>query len=514
MATQSIPRDRVNALPSVGNGVIEKGLKRNAIGYLSNLVIGVASTAPACSLALTLGVIVAVNGIGTQAPAVLLVSFAPMLLIAGAYRGLNRADPDAGTTFAWNTRAFGPRLGWLNGWAIFFADVLVMASLSEIAGRYTFLLFGWNAAANSQAAVLVAAIGWIVLMTWICHRGIELSARVQRVLLGAEILILTAFAAVAFVKIYGSHPAGSVEPSLSWFDPFAVKSFGTLMIGVLFGIFIYWGWDSGVTVNEESEDPNEGPGRAAVTSTIVLLLIYVVVSAAAQGFRGPGFLGEHELDVFSALGGPVFGPTLNKLLILAVLSSAAASTQTTILPTARTTLSMSAWKAIPRVFGTIHERYLTPSFSTIAMGAISIAVTIPILLLSEHVLTDSIAATGLPICFYYGFTGIACAVYYRHEVRNSLRDLFLLGVGPLLGGAALLGVGGYAAFYYGHAAHVATKPILGITLPIWMGIGGLLLGGVLMFLARLRFREYFARQPETVQPGLFEEPVERAPVHF
>src|ERR1700752_2598847 len=63
-----------------------KGLKRGAIGYISNLVIAVASTAPAYSLAATLGLIVAVKGIGTSSPAVLLVSFIPMLCIAAAYR--------------------------------------------------------------------------------------------------------------------------------------------------------------------------------------------------------------------------------------------------------------------------------------------------------------------------------------------------------------------------------------------------------------------------------------------
>ncbi len=113
-----------------------------------------------------------------------------MLLIAGAYRALNRADPDAGTTFAWTTRALGPGTGWVNGWAIFLSDVIVMASLAEIAGRYTFLLFDWNSAANSQVAVMIAAVVWIALMTWICYRGIELSARTQQFLLGAEIVIL------------------------------------------------------------------------------------------------------------------------------------------------------------------------------------------------------------------------------------------------------------------------------------------------------------------------------------
>ena len=120
----------------------DKGLKTDALGYISNLVIAVASTAPAYSLAATLGFIVAVGGIGVHAPAVLIVSFIPILFVSVGYRFLNLADPDAGTTFAWVTRAFGPQLGWVNGWAIFLADIIVMASLAAIASNYTFLLFG------------------------------------------------------------------------------------------------------------------------------------------------------------------------------------------------------------------------------------------------------------------------------------------------------------------------------------------------------------------------------------
>jgi amino acid transporter len=493
--------------------VFEKGLKKDAIGYLSNLVIGVASTAPAYSLAATLGFIVAVSGVGVHAPAVLLVSFIPMLLIAGAYRGLNRADPDAGTTFAWVTRALGPGTGWVNGWAIFLADVLVMASLADIAGRYTFLLFGLNSAAESTGAVIAASVVWIAVMTWICYRGIELSARIQQILLSAEILILAVFAVVALVTVYGSHPAGSIEPAAAWFNPFALK-FGALIDGVLLGVFIYWGWDSGVAVNEESEDPNEGPGRAAVMSTVLLVLIYVVVATAGQAYHGAGFLSNHSEDVLNALGKPVLGSGLDKLLIIAVLTSASASTQTTILPTARTTLSMAYWKSIPSAFGRVHSRYLTPSVSTLAMGAVSIIWTVILLLLSQSALSDSITAIGFPICFYYGFTGIACAFYYRHELRNSLRDFLLLGVAPLLGGLMLFGVLVKAMIFYGHAANVESKPILGVTLPLWMGIGGLLLGVVLMLIARPFFRDYFSRKLETVRPGLFEEPVEHAPARF
>jgi amino acid transporter len=493
--------------PSSGSsGVMDKGLKKGAIGYLSNIVIGVASTAPAYSLAATLGFVVAVKGVGVHAPAVLLVSFIPMLLVASAYKYFNRADPDAGTSFAWVTRAMGPVTGWMNGWAIFLADLIVMASLADIAAIYTYKLFGFTELGESKAALIVGAIVWIALMTWICYRGIELSAAIQRALLGIEVFILALFSVVAFVKIYGSHPpSGSIKPSLSWINPFAMN-FGDLLDAILLGVFIYWGWDSGVAVNEESEDPAEGPGKAAVVSTLLLLVIYVLVSGAAQGFHGTGFLTNeaNQADVLNALGKGVLGGTLDKLLIITVLTSASASTQTTILPTARTTLSMAHWKAVTNVLSRMHKRYLTPTVSTLGFGLLSIIITVPLLVLSESVLEDSITAIGFPICFYYGLTGVACAIYYRHELSKSLRNFLLLGVGPVLGGVMLLGVGLKAMFYYGHKANVSSAPILGITLPLWMGIGGMVLGFVIMLISRPYFREYFSRKTEVAPPGVLE----------
>ena len=115
-------------------------MKKNAIGYVSSVVIGVASTAPGYSLAAVLGFVVL--EVGFQAPAIMIVSFLPMLFIAMAYLYMNRADPDCGTTFAWVTNAMGPWWGWIAGWAIVVADIIVMANLAEIAGLYTYLLFG------------------------------------------------------------------------------------------------------------------------------------------------------------------------------------------------------------------------------------------------------------------------------------------------------------------------------------------------------------------------------------
>ncbi len=483
-----------------------KGLKADALGYISNLVIAIASTAPAYSLAATLGFIVAVGGVGVHAPAVLLVAFIPILFVSVGYRFFNLADPDAGTTFAWVTRTFGPQVGWINGWAIFLADIIVMASLAEIAANYTYLLFGWHSAANSNLALIIGSVLWIALMTWICYRGIELSARVQTILLGIEIFTLALFATVALIKVYANNPAHSIQVSASWFNPFAM-SWGALIDAILLGIFIYWGWDSGVAVNEESRDKHHGPGKAAVLSTVILLLIYVIVAAAAQAYHGPAFLAGNSSDVINALGTNVFGSPLDKLMIITVLTSASASTQTTILPTARTTLSMARWGSIPSAFGRVHPRYLTPSFSTLLMGGLSILWTIALLAFNpnQDVLGDTISALGFAVCFYYGFTGLACAVYFRRDLLKSARNFLFAGLIPFVGGLMMAYVGIKAYSYYNTAGNNYSKPLAGIQTPIVVGIGGLILGVILMFASWPFFPRFFARKWfEAADPAILE----------
>lgn len=434
-----------------GRPAAEKGLKSGALGLLSGIVIGVASTAPAYSLAATLALVVGI--VGFQSPAVVVIAFVPMLFVAVGYQQLNKVAPDCGTTFTWATKAFGPITGWLGGWGVVAADILVMASLAQVAGQYFFLLFNAEGIGTDATSpwVLLVGVVWIILMTYICFRGIEVSANFQKVLLSIEVVLLAVLAVVALVRVYtGTAPAGAVHPSLSWFNPFHIDSITSFAGSVLLMLFIYWGWDTAVAVNEETADRSRTPGIAAVVSTIILLGTYVVVTVAALSFSGVGTTGiglnnpDHSADVLSVLGDSVFGSSgigsiLSHLLILMVLTSAAASTQTTILPTARTTLSMAVYKALPDRFATVHPRFLTPTVSTIAMGTISAVLYALLNFVSNgNIIGDSVAALGLMVAFYYGLTGFSCAWYFRSHLSRSLKDLMLKGVIPGLGGLMLL----------------------------------------------------------------------------
>ena len=433
-----------------------KGLKSSALGLAASVVIGMASTAPAYSLAATLGFVVA--AIGLQSPAVAVLAFVPMLLTSIGYSELNKADPDCGTTFTWAARAIGPRTGWIGGWAIIASDVLVMASLAQVAGQYVFMLFGANGVGSNPTSgwVLLAGVVWIALMTYICYRGIEVSAKVQKVLLSFEVVMLALFSVVALVRVgTGHHPAVSITPQLSWFNPFHAH-FSAFVSGLVLMLFIYWGWDTSLAVNEETTDRNRTPGRAAILSTVLLLVTYGLVTVAAQSFAGIGTKGiglgnsNNSNDVLSVLGHAVFGgsgigPILTRLLILMVLSSAAASTQTTILPTARTTLSMAAYKALPSSFARTHPKYFTPTVSTVVMGGVSIALYIPFnYAAGGQVITDAVTAIGLYIAFYFGLTGFVCAWYYRRTLLSSARNLWMRGILPVLGGLIMYFAGGWS----------------------------------------------------------------------
>jgi amino acid transporter len=437
----------------------DKGLKTGALGLISSTVIATASVAPAYSLAATLAFVVAL--VALQSPAIAVLAFVPMLFCAIGYSEMNKADPDCGTTFTWATRAFNPRWGWAGGWAIVAADILVMASLAQVAGQYIFLLFNAEGIGSNPASpwVLMLGVLWIVAMTYICYRGIEVSANFQKALLGIEVTMLLVFSVVALVRVgTGHHPAGSLHPSLSWLNPFDVSSFNAFAVGLILMVFIYWGWDTAVSVNEETKDPSKTPGRAAILSTLILLVTYGVVIFAAQSFAGIGTTGigllnpAHASDVISVLGTAVFGSgavgtVFSHLLLLMVLSSAAASTQTTILPTARTTLSMAAYKALPSSFAKIHPRYLTPTVSTLVMGGISIVLYACMNFLSHgNVIADAVTSCGMYIAFYYGLSAFACVWYYRKTLTNSMRDFWMRGVIPLLGGLIMYFLGGWSVW--------------------------------------------------------------------
>jgi amino acid transporter len=477
----------------------DKGLKKGAIGTVSTTVIAVSSTAPAYSMAATIGLIAAV--VGVHSPAIILVAFIPMLFTAAAYYYLNRVDPDCGATFSWVSRAMGPNAGWLGGWGIIIADILVMPSLAWTASYYTYSLFGNDD--PGAYAIMWLGIGFILLMTVVAWLGIELSARTQFLLLAAEIIGLVGFSIVALVDVWANHPAGSITPSLSWLNPFEL-TLSEISQGVLLAIFIYWGWDTAANVNEETRNGRFASGFSTVISTVILMGTYLVVTFATTAYKGPEFLSDNPDDVLTVMAPNRFW---EKVLIIAILTSAAACTQTTILPTARTTLSMAAHRALPKSLGKISPKYFTPTWSTWWFGIASIVWYIVLVAIDreENILWDSISGLTFAVAFYYGLTALASPILFRRVLGKSLRSFVFVGLVPLIGAGVLFWVLVKSAFDLFDPvgsytpAWFAFGDFSGVGAAFVIGVGSLLLGIPLWLWARKAYPTFFARKPEAVE---------------
>lgn len=458
-----------------------KGLAAGTLGLWGSTVIGLASTAPVYSLVATLGFVVL--AVGAQAPIVFIIAFVPMLFIAFAYRELNNAVPDCGTTFTWATKAFGPWVGWMGGWGVAVAGMVVLANLAQIAAVYFWALFGIDLASNDWRIILVALF-FIAAMTYVSWRGVEIGEKIQNVLLAIQYLALVLFVVAALWQFFGGTAPNPTPFAWEWLNPLGFTDWSGFTEAVLLALFIYWGWDTCLALNEETRDPKRIPGLAALLTCVLLLVTYVSVTIAAMMYAGLGESGvglgneSNADDVFMAIKDGLLGPW-GWLLVVAVLISAVSSTQTTILPTARGTLAMGVYRALPKRFTRVHPRFQTPSFSTVIMGIVASLYYLGMTLISDNILQDSILSLGLAIAFYYAITGFACIWYFRRDLFTSARNVVYRFVFPLLGSLMLTYAFVQSAIDMWDVDYGYTV-LFGIGGTFVVGIGALLVGVVLM----------------------------------
>jgi amino acid transporter len=480
-----------------------KGLSSGSLGLVGSIVLGVSSVAPVYALTATLGP--TVSEVGLQMPAVFLVGFIPMLLVAYGYRELNRVAPDCGTSFTWATKAFNPYIGWMAGWGALLATIIVLSNLAGVAVTFFYLMLGQITGSDGivefgdrTVVHVLTCLIFVAIATAVAYRGTTLTKKVQYALVGFQLAVLLLFLVLALSAIAsGDRPEGSLSFDASWLDVTQISSFSAFTAGLSLSLFIYWGWDTCLTVNEETEGSSRTPGRAALLCIAVIVLTYLATAIVLQMYAGIGEeglgLGNPDTfdNVFAALAGPVMGPGLASLLFLAVVASSASSLQTTFLPPARTLLAMATYRALPERYARVHPRFQSPSVATVACGVAAGAFYAVMVLVSENVLLDTIYALGLMICFYYGLTAAACVWYFRKELTRSGRDLVLKGVMPGLGALMLLAVFLQTAVDTLDPAYGSGSSVFGLGSVFVVGIGSLLLGAVIMLVWRRSHPEFF-----------------------
>src|SRR6267154_698885 len=188
-------------------------LEPNAIGVAQDTVIGMASSAPAATIGLSLAALAAATAYGSGP--VLLLTAVPMLVIANAYRRCNMWNANCGASFEWVGRAINPYLGFLTGWLMIAAYIIGTVAEVLLLGPSVLAVFG-STSTNTWAYVGIGvAVGLIMLV--IAVVGIKITARVQVSMALVEYLILIGLAIAGLVWVLGHHP-GSVPVTKGWFS--------------------------------------------------------------------------------------------------------------------------------------------------------------------------------------------------------------------------------------------------------------------------------------------------------
>ena len=421
-------------------------LRADTLNLFDSTAVAVSSVAPAYSLAATLTLLFA--AVALAGPAVVIVSFVPVLFIAIAYFHLNRRDPDCGASYSWLSKLIHPAVGWFNGWVQIAAGILFCVSAPVLAGTNTLAFMhsvGWISASTAGSAWLTAVIGglWLALITFICVYGIRWTTNFQWVMVIIEYVAVIGFSIWGVVKVIVKHPAHSQSFHLSWVNPLSIHGYEGLAGGAVLAVFLFWGWDPAANLNEESKNATKTPGHAGMIAMVLLLVIFVLNIIAVQMLIPASEISNQGSNILFYYGQQVGGNWVGYIMIIAVLSSTVGTTQTTLLPSARISLSMARDRVFPKLFGSIQGKFQTPALGTVVLAFISL---FGILLTTgsssvNHVFGNLINNIGVLIAFYYGVTGLACAWAYR-RVAFVKGSFFLTGIlFPLLGGAFLLWVG-------------------------------------------------------------------------
>ncbi|WP_406162703.1 APC family permease [Streptomyces sp. NBC_00882] len=422
---------------------------RRSLGVVDGVAIAASSTAATTSIAIGMGTIATI--VGLQAPALLLLAFLPVLGIATAYARLNRSEPNCGNGYVWVGRALGPWPGFLTGWVTLVGSVIFCAYTSAIMGSVV-LAFANKAGLHRLAGItldptstgVTTAVGLVILLglTALAVTGVRSATRFQFALLIFEYAVLLAFCGWALVT--GDHAV-----SLSWFNPFEISSGTTFAQGMVLAVFFFWGWDAAFSVNEETKSPGDA-ARGGLIALFAMLGLFLFASVAFQREMSLAELVRNGPQALPYLGEKLAAEPWATLPLVALMFSAVASVQATLIPTARGLFAMSRDRTMGPVWTRIHPRHGTPAAGTVVVMSIAgvialLAVAIPKL---SDMLLAAVNAIGLIVALYYGLTALACAVRFRSARHEGTREALLaIGV-PAVSGLILLGLGGYLGYSY------------------------------------------------------------------
>jgi amino acid transporter len=438
-------------------------LKPGAISLFESIIMGIAGSAPGFSIATTAAVLLSTAGVVSVNA--LLVFAVPMLGIAVTYKGLNKKLPRAGAAYDWTSESFGKFFGFFSGWALLIATLVFIVSGSLTVGGNLMNIIDPAQANNLIATTILGAVAYLLIGT-VLIAGISLTSKVQVVMTTIELLILAVVAIAAYVHA-GSHGAAEV-PSLSWLSfAYTPASFAATALVV---VFFYWGWDVTANLSEETSDrPPNAAGNGGFYSVFITIGLFVSFLVAAQVLFSVTTASGYNVNIVSNIAVQAgLGKLGGQIASFAVVLSGIATLETSMLQFSRTLFAMGRERAMPTSMGLVDARTRTPVRTMFVLIVLGLAMIFASSFLPSvnAIITDSVSAVAIQVCYYYGLAGLVCAWVYRASYKESWGTWTLYALYPFLSAASLIILGLYAITTFNEVTKI-------------VGIGGLLIGIVL-----------------------------------
>jgi amino acid transporter len=478
MSSQPSGTPAQSGLTETGSATAQAhGLRANALKIGDVVVLSLASSGPTQSVAVTLAALLATVGYASFLP--LLICFIPMLGIAIGYQRLNAWQPSAGATYSWVGRALNPHAGFFAGWIMLMYYTIGTTSLTIPLGTYMLSFFS-NAAANNKYDVALVGTAFNLVVLVVAALGVKLSARFQWGWAIFEYGLLIGFTIAAIVGIYSGHLTHTVHLTSSWFTLSGAGGFKALISGILLAIFLYSGWDTAAYVGEEAHGRQAGP--AAITSVVILFVIYSVTILAFQGIAPNHVMQANAANILAYVGQQIGGSVWKQLMIVAVLGGTLASLQAAIVSSSRISFAMGRDRVFPSWFGAVSEKYRTPWNATILLGLLNVVFLWASTLIGTigQALDDIVSTLGLMAAIFYLLTAATAVWYYRRSIAENAGNFVLGGILPGLGAA-------FMAFVIIYS--LATDSLNGVEIAFGFGLAvfGLILSVIAQRVGKSRF---------------------------
>jgi amino acid transporter len=470
----------VPAIPVAGAELAPAArLEPNAIGMAQDTVIGMASSAPAASVGLTLVALAAATAYGSG-PVIILTAI-PMLVIANAYRRLNLWNANCGASFEWVGRAINPYLGFLTGWLMIAAYIIATVSGVEVLGPSVLAVAGTSSTSTWANLAIASAVSIVMLI--IAVVGIRITAQTQVGMAVVEYVILIGFGIAGLVAVLAQH-AGTFPMTKGWWSVTGIGGHGSATAGFLIAVFIFTGWDGTLYVNEEVKHRRTNPGRAAIIAVLLLTVIYTLSTVGLQGAVSPARLSANSTTALVYVAQALGGGGWAKVMALALALSVIATTGTGIVLTARIVYGMASYRTLPDFLANVSLRFATPVAASVLVGLLILGLSWVYLLTTsvQGAFNDVVAVAGLLFAIFYILTALATIVYHRRRVFTSVWDAVVLGLLPLA-------AAGFLAWVLAKSVQAAPAA------QVWSLIGVAAAGLLLLLLARFVLRSTFFQIP-------------------